>query len=42
MHDGNWHRVQCDKTSSSVKITVDGTTITSSKSVGSISNPEPT
>ena len=41
VHDGNWHRVQCDKTSSSVKITVDGSTVTSSKSVGSISNPEP-
>jgi PKD repeat protein len=38
VHDGSWHRIQCDKTSSSVKITVDGTTVTSSKSVGSISN----
>jgi PKD repeat protein len=39
VHDGRWHRVQCDKTSSSVRITVDGTTTTSNKSVGSISNP---
>ncbi|QWZ06426.1 PKD domain-containing protein [Nocardioides panacis] len=39
VHDGAWHRVQCDKTSSSVQITVDGTTTTSKKSVGSISNP---
>ncbi len=37
--DGAWHSVRCEKLSSSVKLTVDGTTYTGSKSVGSISNP---
>jgi len=39
VHDGAWHSVRCEKLSSSVKLTVDGTTYTGSKSVGSISNP---
>jgi PKD repeat protein len=39
VHDGAWHSVRCEKFASSVKLTVDGTSYSSSKSVGSISNP---
>jgi PKD repeat protein len=39
VHDGAWHSVRCEKLSSSVKLTVDGTSFTGRKSVGSISNP---
>lgn len=38
VHDGVWHSIQCDKTASSVKLTIDGTSYSSKKSVGSISN----
>jgi PKD repeat protein len=38
VHDGEWHSVRCEKLSSSVKLTVDGRSFTSSKTVGSISN----
>ena len=38
VHDGVWHSIQCDKTSSSVKLTIDGKSYSSKKSVGSISN----
>jgi PKD repeat protein len=37
--DGAWHSVGCERFSSSVKLTVDGTSYSSKKSVGSISNP---
>ena len=39
VHDGAWHSVGCEKFSSSVKLTVDGTSYTGRKAVGSISNP---
>ena len=38
VHDGVWHSIQCDKTSSSVTLTIDGKSYSSKKSVGSISN----
>jgi hypothetical protein len=38
LHDGAWHRVACAKTSSSISLTIDGTTYTKSKTIGSISN----
>ena len=38
LHDGLWHSIQCEKSSSAVKLTIDGTSYTSKKSVGSISN----
>jgi PKD repeat protein len=38
LHDGKWHTVSCDKLSDRVVLTVDGTTYSKSKTVGSISN----
>ena len=38
LHDGQWHTVSCDKLSDRVVLTVDGTTYSKSKAVGSISN----
>ncbi|HET9761798.1 MAG TPA: LamG-like jellyroll fold domain-containing protein [Nocardioidaceae bacterium] len=38
LHDNAWHRVACAKTSSSISLTIDGTTYTKSKTIGSISN----
>jgi PKD repeat protein len=38
LHDGLWHSIQCEKSSSAVKLTIDGTSYSSKKSVGSISN----
>jgi len=38
LHDGVWHSIQCEKSSSAVKLTIDGTSHTNKKSVGSISN----
>jgi hypothetical protein len=40
LDDGNWHTVQCVKTSSSIKVIVDGQTFSKSASVGSIVNTE--
>jgi hypothetical protein len=36
--DGKWHSIRCEKFSSSVKLTIDGTAYSTRKSVGSISN----
>lgn len=38
LQDGAWHRVACAKTSSQISLTIDGTTYTKSKTIGSISN----
>jgi PKD repeat protein len=38
VHDGVWHSVRCEKFSSSVMLTVDGTSYTRQKTVGAISN----
>lgn len=38
LQDGKWHDIRCEKFSSSVVLTVDGTKYTKSKAVGSISN----
>jgi Concanavalin A-like lectin/glucanases superfamily len=39
--DGVWHTVVCTKTSTSVQLTVDGTTYTNRVQLGSISNTDP-
>lgn len=39
--DGKWHTVQCVKTSSAIKVVVDGQTFSKTANVGSISNSEP-
>jgi hypothetical protein len=39
--DGAWHTIVCSKTSTTVSITVDGTTYARSGAVGSISNRQP-
>jgi hypothetical protein len=41
LKDGNWHTVQCVKTSSAIRLIVDGQTFTQGGGVGSISNTEP-
>ena len=41
LNNGVWHKVQCVKTSSSIKLVVDGQTYTKSVSIGSISNKAP-
>ena len=38
--DGNWHTLECAKTSTSVVARVDGTSYTKTGSAGSISNPK--
>ena len=38
LSDGSWHNVQCDKTATTVSLTVDGSTTTKNKAVGSIAN----
>ena len=38
LQDGTWHDIRCEKFSSSVVLTVDGTKYTKPKAVGSISN----
>jgi Concanavalin A-like lectin/glucanases superfamily len=38
INDGRWHTVQCVKTSSAIKVVVDGTTYSQSASLGSIAN----
>jgi hypothetical protein len=39
--NGGWHAITCAKTSSSVSVTVDGTTRSVSARLGSISNAQP-
>jgi hypothetical protein len=39
--DGEWHTVTCTKTTSAIKLTVDGQTYSKSGKVGSISNTQP-
>jgi len=41
LNDGKWHTVQCVKTSSTIKLIVDGQTYSKAVSVGSISNTAP-
>src|SRR3954452_1744713 len=41
VNDNSWHQVQCIKTSSSIKLVVDGTIYSKSASIGSISNDQP-
>ena len=41
LDDGDWHTVQCVKTSSQIKLVVDGRTFSKSATVGSITNGEP-
>ena len=40
LKDGRWHTVQCVKTSSAIKVVVDGQTFTQAANVGSIANSE--
>ena len=40
LNDGTWHTVQCVKTSSSIKVIVDGQTFSKSATIGSIVNTE--
>src|SRR3954447_16783075 len=41
LDDNQWHQVQCVKTSSSIKLIVDGQTFTDSASIGAITNEQP-
>jgi Laminin G domain. len=41
LNDGRWHTVQCVKTSSAIRLVVDGQTFSKSISIGSISNSAP-
>ena len=41
LNDGKWHTVQCVKTSSTIKLIVDGQTYSKTVSVGAISNTAP-
>jgi len=41
LNNGKWHTVQCVKTSSSIKLIVDGQTYSKSVNIGSISNSAP-
>ena len=41
LDDGTWHTVQCVKTSSSIKVIVDGQTFSKSATIGSIANTAP-
>jgi PKD repeat protein len=38
LSDGQWHHIECNKTSDTVSLVVDGTTYSRSKVIGSISN----
>ncbi|MGH3412595.1 MAG: PKD domain-containing protein [Marmoricola sp.] len=38
LSDGAWHHIECDKDASSVTLTVDGTSYSAAKAVGSVSN----
>ena len=41
LNDGAWHTITCEKTSSSVTLTVDGTSYRKQVTVGSIANSDP-
>ena len=41
LNNGKWHTVQCVKTSSSIKLIVDGQTYSKSAKIGSITNSAP-
>jgi hypothetical protein len=41
INDGQWHTVQCVKTSSAIKVVVDGTTYSQAASLGAIANTSP-
>jgi len=41
LNDGKWHTVQCVKTSSAIKVIVDGQTFSKAANLGSMSNTEP-
>jgi hypothetical protein len=41
LNNGKWHTVQCVKTSSSIKLVVDGQTYSKSVKIGSITNSAP-
>ena len=41
INDGQWHTVQCVKTSTDIRLVVDGVTFTKSGAVGAIANNEP-
>lgn len=36
LHDGKWHHIVCEKLATSVRLTIDGTVYTKSKTIGSI------
>ena len=40
LNNGQWHTIQCAKTSSSIKLTVDGTTFSKSAALGSMANSD--
>jgi hypothetical protein len=41
INDGKWHTVQCVKTSSAIKVVVDGQAFSQSATIGSIGNTDP-
>ena len=41
LNDGQWHTIQCVKTSSAIKVIVDGQTFSQAANVGSIANTTP-
>jgi len=41
INDGKWHTVQCVKTSSAIKVVVDGQAFSQSATIGSIANTDP-
>jgi hypothetical protein len=41
INDGQWHTVQCVRTSSAIKVIVDGTTYSQAANVGAIANTAP-
>ena len=41
LNDGEWHTVQCVKTTSSIKVVVDGQTFSKAANLGSIANTAP-
>jgi hypothetical protein len=41
LDDGDWHKVQCVKTASAIKVVVDGETFSKAAIVGSIANTAP-
>jgi hypothetical protein len=41
LNNGQWHTIQCVKTASAIKLTVDGQTFSKSATLGSIANTDP-